>query len=134
MHSGRPQRTGRVKVYRFRLYDIASEDFRISARMATPACIKRIGAEIIKRTELEIDRRYLNSDGMTEIGFVDPEATRTYLASPRRTCQPSDVRPTSAKSPCSAATHSLVPFGDWLRLRLLASGQPRSNLMNRFLL
>jgi hypothetical protein len=81
MHSGRPQKTGRVKVYRFRLYDIAGENFQISARMATPACIRRIHAEIIKRTELEIDKRYLNSDGMTEIGFVDPWAARTYLTS-----------------------------------------------------
>ncbi len=28
--------------------------------------------------ELEIDEQYLNSDGMTEIGFIDPEAHRTY--------------------------------------------------------
>lgn len=66
--------TGRVKVYRSRLYDIASEDFKISARMATAACIRRIHAEVIRRTELEIDRRLLNSDGMTEVGFFDREA------------------------------------------------------------
>jgi hypothetical protein len=79
MHDRNRPNTGRVKVYRFRLYDIASEDFKISARMATPACIRRIHAEIIKRTELEIDKQYVNSDGMTEIGFVDPGALRTYL-------------------------------------------------------
>ncbi len=73
--------TGRVKVYRFRLYDIASENFKISIRLATPGCIRRIRAEIIKRTELEIDKQYVNSDGMTEVGFVDPEAYRTYLTS-----------------------------------------------------
>ena len=60
-------------VYRFRLYDIASEDFKISHRLATPACIRRIHAEIIKRTELEIDKQYLNGDGMTGIGFFDGE-------------------------------------------------------------
>ncbi len=49
--------------------------------MATPACIRRIHAEIIKRTELEIDRQYVNSERMTEIGFIDPEARRTYLTS-----------------------------------------------------
>ena len=81
MRSRQQPRTGRVKVYRFRLYDIASEDFQISARMATPACIRRIHAEIIKCTGLEIDKRHLNSEGMTEIGFVDPWATRTYLTS-----------------------------------------------------
>lgn len=48
--------------------------------MATPACIRRIHAEIIKRTELEIDRQYVNSEGMTEIGFIDPEARRRYLS------------------------------------------------------
>jgi hypothetical protein len=79
MRSTRPQKIGKVKVYRLRLYDMAIEDFKISARMATPACIRRIRGEIIKRSELEIDKQYLNSDGMTEIGFVDPEAYRTYL-------------------------------------------------------
>jgi hypothetical protein len=49
-----------VKVYRFRLYDIASEDFKISRRLATPACIKRIRTELIRRTELEIDKKDLN--------------------------------------------------------------------------
>ena len=63
--------TGRVKVYRFRLFDIASEDFKISRRLATPACIKRIGAELIHRTELEIDKQDLDADGMTELGIVD---------------------------------------------------------------
>ena len=71
MQSRQQPRTGRVKVYRFRLYDIASEDFKISARMATAACIRRIRGEIIKRTELEIDKRFLNGDGMTEVGFLE---------------------------------------------------------------
>jgi hypothetical protein len=73
MRTGKQAVTGRVKVYRFRLYDIASEDFKISARMATPACIKRIGADLIHRTELEIDKKDLNADGMTELGIVDRE-------------------------------------------------------------
>jgi hypothetical protein len=41
--------------------------------MATPACIKRIGAELIHRTELEIDKKDLKADGMTELGMVDRE-------------------------------------------------------------
>jgi hypothetical protein len=65
-----------MKVFRFRLYDIASEDFKISARMATPACIKRIRAELIHRTEVEIDKKDLDGDGMTAIGFIDS----TYLS------------------------------------------------------
>ncbi len=81
MRTRQQPKIGRVKVYRFRLYDIGSEDFKISNRMAAPPCIRRIRAEIIKRSELEIDKRYLNSDGMTEIGFIDPEACRTHLRS-----------------------------------------------------
>jgi hypothetical protein len=81
MPSRQQPKTGRVKVYRFRFYDIASESFKISSRMATPSCIRRIRGEIIKRTELEIDKQYVNGDGMTEIGFVDPEALRTYWTS-----------------------------------------------------
>ena len=89
MRTRQQQKTGRVKVYRFRLYDIASESFKISARMATPACIRRIHAEIIKRTELEIDKQYVDSDGMTEVGVVDPEAYRTYL---KRRAEPAGER------------------------------------------
>ena len=73
MPTRRPQKTGRVKVYRFRLYDVASEDFKISRRLATPACIKRIRAELIHRTELEIDKKDLNVDGMTELGIAARE-------------------------------------------------------------
>jgi hypothetical protein len=80
MHDKNRPKTGRVKVYRFRLYGIASEDFKISNRMATPACIRRIHGEIIKRTELEIDKRHLNGDGMTEVGFFDREALSDAMA------------------------------------------------------
>ena len=79
MRSRQQDKTGRVNVYRFRLYDIASDDFKISNRMATAACIRRIRAEIIRRTELEIDKQYVNSDGLTDIGFIDPDARRTHL-------------------------------------------------------
>ena len=62
---------GTIKVYRFRLYDIAAEEFRLSARMATQACIRRIHAQPIRSTELEIDKRYLDADGMTAIIYFD---------------------------------------------------------------
>ena len=71
MRSRQQQKPGRVKVFRFRLYDIASDDFKISARMATAACIRRIHAHAIRRTELEIDKRFLNGDGMTEVGLLE---------------------------------------------------------------
>jgi hypothetical protein len=43
---------------------------RISTRIATAGCIRRIRAQAIRRTELEIDKKDLNADGMTEIGFA----------------------------------------------------------------
>lgn len=57
MRTGQRTATGRVKVYRFRLYDIASDEFRISNQMATAACIRRIHAGPIKRTSMEVDRK-----------------------------------------------------------------------------
>jgi hypothetical protein len=71
MQTRQTQRIGKVKVYRFRKYDIASDNFIISSRLATHACIRRIRAELIRSTELEIDKKDLNADGMTEIVFGD---------------------------------------------------------------
>ena len=39
--------------------------------MATPACIRRIHAQLIRSTELEIDKRHLDADGMTAIMYFD---------------------------------------------------------------
>ena len=61
----------KTKVYRFRQYDIGADEFKLSARMATPACIRRIHARLIRSTELEIDKRHLDADGMTDIMFTD---------------------------------------------------------------
>jgi hypothetical protein len=60
----------KTKVYRFRLYDIRAEEFKLSARMATQACIRRINAQLIRSSELEIDRRHLDADGMTDISML----------------------------------------------------------------
>jgi hypothetical protein len=62
---------GRAKVYRFRQYDIAADQFRLSARMATPTCIRRIHAQLIRSTEPKIDRRHLDNDGMTAVMYFD---------------------------------------------------------------
>ena len=35
------------------------------------ACIRRIYAQLIRSTELEIDKRHLDADGMTDIMFTD---------------------------------------------------------------
>jgi hypothetical protein len=74
--------SGTTKVYRFRLYDPAAEQFRLSARMATQACIRRIHAQLIRSTEMEIDKRHLDADGMTAIIYADPPATHSPWARP----------------------------------------------------
>lgn len=71
MRQGKQTKIGKVKVYRFRLYDSASDDFKTSARMATQACIRRIHAQLLCSTEREIDKHYLDGDGMTGIMFAD---------------------------------------------------------------
>jgi hypothetical protein len=60
---------GTVKVYKFRMYDIASEKFRVSSRMATYTCIKRINARPIQGSELEVDKKEVDRDGMTTVDF-----------------------------------------------------------------
>lgn len=71
MRKDKRSKIGKVKVYRFRLYDTASEDFKISGRMATQAFIRRIHAQLLRNTEHEIDKHYLDGDGMTDIMFAD---------------------------------------------------------------
>jgi hypothetical protein len=62
---------GTVTVYNFRKYDIVSDDFIISARMATRIGIRQINAQIIRGTGIEINRADVNGDGMTEVGFLE---------------------------------------------------------------
>ena len=64
-------RNPRVKVYSFRKYDIVSDCFISSRRMATRASIERIRAVPIKGTEIEINRSELNRDGMTKVGYYE---------------------------------------------------------------
>jgi hypothetical protein len=52
----------------------------ISARMATHACIRRIHAQLIRSTELEIDKRHLDADGVTGIMFTDRAPTNSPWA------------------------------------------------------
>lgn len=55
----------------FGQYDIGADEFKLSERMATLACIRRIHAELIRSTELKIEKKDLNANGMTEVGFYD---------------------------------------------------------------
>jgi hypothetical protein len=66
---------GMVKVFKFRQYDIVSDKFVTSARMATYSCIKRIRAQLLKGSEIEISVSEVNSDGMTEVGFAERAPT-----------------------------------------------------------
>lgn len=45
----------KVTVYRVKKYDIGSDEFQISRRMATREGAQLMGAEIIENTEREID-------------------------------------------------------------------------------
>jgi len=62
-----------VTVYRFRKYDIASDQMQVSRRMATREAIQLIAqAEVLEDTALEIDAGEVGTEvnGMTRIGFV----------------------------------------------------------------
>jgi hypothetical protein len=60
-----------TKVYKYRVYDITIDDYRLSTRMATKEHIARIGGDLIPGTEREIDPVLLR-DGWTEKNF-DPD-------------------------------------------------------------
>jgi hypothetical protein len=62
-----------VTVYRFRKYDIASDQMQVSRRMATREAIQTIAqAEVLEETAIEIDASEIGVEisGMTRIGFV----------------------------------------------------------------
>jgi hypothetical protein len=62
-----------VTVYRFRKYDIVSDQMQVSRRMATREAIQSIAqAEVLEETALEIDAGEVGAEisGMTRIGFV----------------------------------------------------------------
>ncbi len=65
----------KVTVYRFRLYDISTDENRQSRRWATLKAIERICGEVLKDTETEVDASVLDSNGMTERDFNPHERT-----------------------------------------------------------
>jgi hypothetical protein len=71
IHANGTRMNGTIKVYRFRQYDIGADEFKLSSRMATLACIRRIHAELIRSSEREIEKRFLDADGMTDIISAD---------------------------------------------------------------
>lgn len=62
-----------VKIHRFRLYDINSDQFRLSRRWATRDIIEKLGGEIISSPAVEVDAAVVMSDieGMTKPDY-DP--------------------------------------------------------------
>jgi hypothetical protein len=61
----------KVRVYRYRKYNVLSDDYVVSTRMATKVKIDQIRAEIIPGTEIEIDGGLL-TEGWTKKNF-DPQ-------------------------------------------------------------
>lgn len=58
-----------VTIFRFKRYDISSDEFQHSRRWATRDAIERIGAEVLDDHGVDVDPSVLNGDGMTERNF-----------------------------------------------------------------
>ena len=67
----------KVAVYRFRRYDISSDEYVTSRRWAILETINLIRAEALIHTERLVDPNSLNAEGMTERGF-DPDASSGF--------------------------------------------------------
>jgi hypothetical protein len=66
----------KVRIHRFRLYDINSDSYRISRRWATRDVIEALGGDLIEEPAVEVDASVVCSDieGMTV-----PDYTPTTL-------------------------------------------------------
>ncbi len=62
-----------TKVYRYRKYNVLTDDYFVSTRMATRDKINDIGAEVLEDTETSVDSNLL-SDGWTDKNFSGPNA------------------------------------------------------------
>jgi hypothetical protein len=58
----------KIKVHRFRKYDIVSDEMISSTRMATVEKVASLGAELIPGSEIEIDESLIK-DGWTKRHF-----------------------------------------------------------------
>jgi hypothetical protein len=65
----------KVAIYRFRLYDISSDENRKSRRWATRETIESLGGEIIESSVVEVNASVVGAEnmGMTARDF-DPNA------------------------------------------------------------
>jgi hypothetical protein len=60
----------KIRVYRYRVYDMSIDEYRTSTRMATREQILRIRGEVIQGSEVDVEAS-LVPDGWTEKNF-DP--------------------------------------------------------------
>jgi len=62
-----------ITIYRFRLYDVSTDESRTSRRWATREAIKGVGGEVLEDTAIEVDASVLGGEieGMTARNF-DP--------------------------------------------------------------
>ncbi len=58
-------------VYKFRKYDIVSDETITSRRWATREAVKFVCGEVVEDTETEVDASFLDGNGMTEMN-LDP--------------------------------------------------------------
>jgi hypothetical protein len=61
--------SGPVKVWKFRKYDMTTDEYVESARYGTQEAIARIGAELIEETVVTVNSSLLDSDGLTAKSF-----------------------------------------------------------------
>jgi len=61
---------GPVKVWKFRKYDMTTDEYVESSRYGTMDAIARIGAECIEETEVTVSSDLIDSDGLTAKRFT----------------------------------------------------------------
>lgn len=67
-----------VEVYRFRTYSGQTDEWKTSLRWGTLSGIEKISGDPIRSCKAVIDQRFIDSDGLTEKGFV-PEPTNESI-------------------------------------------------------
>ena len=61
---------GPVKVWKFRKYDMTTDEYVESTRYGTNEAIARIGAERIEETEVTVNSGQIDGDGLTAKRFT----------------------------------------------------------------
>lgn len=66
---GKRDAGGPVKVWKFRKYDMTTDEYVESTRYGTKDAISRIGAERIEETEVTVSNDLIDGDGLTAKRF-----------------------------------------------------------------